>query len=130
MLFGRTLTNAGTIVWTGTGDISLTGGGLLTNQVGALFDAQGDAVMSWCGCLTTPSFTNAGTFRKSAGTGITQIAVPSASSGAIQVQSGTLQVTGDSTNTGSIALSPGTMLEFASNTHFLNSGTTITGSGA
>src|SRR5262249_28656129 len=55
----RTLELAGTTVWTGVGDLNLTGGEI-TNRLGALFDAQSS------GSFNGPArFDNRGTFRKS-----------------------------------------------------------------
>src|SRR5262249_35645333 len=66
---GRTLDNAGTVTWTGTGNLGTGEGAVWNNQAGALFDLQSDvAFINWYGG-TAPQFTNAGTLRKSAGTG-------------------------------------------------------------
>jgi hypothetical protein len=66
----RTLENGGTALWTGAGNIAL-GGAVITNRAGALFQALNNSSLAFGG---GPSrFDNAGTFRKSASTGITTI---------------------------------------------------------
>jgi hypothetical protein len=62
-LSGRTLENAGTVVWTGN-TIQLSGSALITNRAGALFEARNAALFGFGS--GTPRFDNAGTFRKTA----------------------------------------------------------------
>jgi RNA polymerase sigma-70 factor (ECF subfamily) len=61
------LTNAGTINWTDSGRLAVVG--VVHNLAGGVFDAQGDAVVA--GHSFDARFLNAGTFRKSGGTGLT-----------------------------------------------------------
>src|SRR5206468_948217 len=69
----RTLENAGTILWTGTADLSGSAGAVITNRAGALFSVQNSAnFVAFPG--TAPRFDNAGTFRKSGSAGTTVIA--------------------------------------------------------
>jgi hypothetical protein len=62
----RTLDNAGTIVWTGPGQINLNAA-VFTNRPGALFNAQNAGTIQFVG--GSPRIDNAGTFRKSANSG-------------------------------------------------------------
>ena len=66
----RALENAGTVLWTGTGDIDSLFGTVITNRSGALFDVRNNASFTYVGG-TACRFDNAGTFRKEASTGTT-----------------------------------------------------------
>ena len=87
-LKGHRLTNAGTAVYAGS-SIYTTEGALLTNAAGAVFDVQCDGyIHNQAGADS--SFSNAGTLRKSAGTGTATMAIPFSNTGVLDVQSGTL----------------------------------------
>jgi len=108
-LNARTLNNAGTVTWTG-GNLNAYGT-VINNQVGALFDAQSDAVLNRY-CFTVPcpaatTFNNAGTFRKSVGTGTTTVGSLFAfnNSGTVDLQTGTLKINGNYSPGASSALS-------------------------
>ena len=76
------LTNQSTVVHAGTGDLR----GRVTNETGALYDLQSDVG-------TTSAFVNAGTLRKSGGTGISHLSgLLTNSGGRIEVETGTLVV--------------------------------------
>lgn len=90
---GGTLNIAGTATWTGTGDIrGALSGSSINILAGGIFDVQNDVpivVVSGSGY----SINNAGTFRKSIGTGTTSILDWSLNNtGTIDVQSGTLSI--------------------------------------
>ena len=111
---GRTLNNAGTITWSG-GNISSGYGAILNNQAGALFDLQGDS--SWTVYyVPVPVVNNAGTIQKSSGTGISTLQVVMNSSSNLDVQSGTLSLTGGGDSSGAFSVSSGATLNFASGT--------------
>ena len=117
----RTLHNVGTVVWAGTGGIRLGGGATIQND--GLWDVQGNAAVS-----TFPgggTFANAGTFRKSAGTGTTSFAVPFDSPGGIDVQSGTLSLNTGGTASGSITGSPGATMRFGGATYMLTAASSV-----
>src|SRR5204863_3138633 len=64
--------------WDGAGTLEITVGGSFTNASGRLFDAQGDGtIINDIG--GAGSFSNAGTFRKSAGAGTLTIEIGRAS---------------------------------------------------
>jgi hypothetical protein len=92
-LYG-TLTNAGTVVATNTGNLRLwysppTYYGAIYNLAGGLFDIQNDQF--YLNNAYGPEFfNNAGTLRKSAGSGTTQIYVIVNNTGLIETDSGTL----------------------------------------
>ncbi len=95
----QTLSNAAGATWTGTGNIVLGGGATFANLVGATFDAQNDAPFIY-GAGAAPTITNAGTFRKAAGTGTTRIdpSVTFTNTGTVEVRTGTLFLQGPFTN--------------------------------
>lgn len=69
-LVGRRLENAGTVLWTGSGDLYGRDGTVLTNRAGALWEVRNDRSFSWQGEASC-RFDNAGTFRKTEGPGTT-----------------------------------------------------------
>ena len=89
-----TLNNAGTVNWSGTGELRLgwNGGGPLVfnNLAVGVFDAQGDGLMQhWTS--NSPTFNNVGTFRKSGGAGVTELRnVTFNNTGTVEARSGTL----------------------------------------
>ncbi|VTR92440.1 Probable aggregation factor core protein MAFp3, isoform C OS=Cyanothece sp. CCY0110 GN=CY0110_08276 PE=4 SV=1: PKD [Gemmata massiliana] len=99
VLDGRTVDNTGTLTWTGNGALQFTNGAVFNNLAGALFDITGDGSIapSPFGGLV-PAFNNAGTLRKSAGSGPvlfgprTTWSVPLTNSGAIDVRAGNFAV--------------------------------------
>jgi hypothetical protein len=84
----RTLDNAGTVTWSGAGELSMNGG-VITNRPGALFNAQSATTVQFGG--GSPRFDNAGVFRKSASPGtFTFGQVPLTNYGTVDIQSGVL----------------------------------------
>jgi hypothetical protein len=107
----RSFSNAGTATWTDTGNLVLGVGAAVTNQAGAIFDAQNDAAFVYSSGAA-PTVTNAGTFRKSAGTGTTTVGsgITFRNTGTVQVQPGTLYLQGLFTNFADTTLTGGTYL--------------------
>ncbi len=90
----NTLTNAGTVTWTGTGAITLYNNlssynGAIWNLPGAVFDIATDENIN-CACYGYEFFNNQGTLEKTAGTGTTYISVLVTNTGTVEAQSGTL----------------------------------------
>src|SRR5690606_23964281 len=125
---GRTLRigngiNPSTVDWTG-GSINLNAGGTGNAQAGILSTAVGGVLNATSNNLITANnfggvedgssarFDNAGTFRKSAGTGSTLVQVQFNNTGTVQVQSGTVNLSGGGTHTGSFDVSTGATLQF------------------
>ncbi|MDB6125838.1 MAG: hypothetical protein JWQ71_4831 [Pedosphaera sp.] len=108
LLYNATIINQGTVTWTG-GSINV-GSTVISN--GGLWQVAGDLTMSYGGYLT-PSWTNSGTLRKTAGTGTSQISslnFINRPSGLVQVDVGTLQLPSTATNiTGTLRLNGGTL---------------------
>jgi hypothetical protein len=123
----RTLTIAGAMNWTGTGGISGSNAAIINNQLGGVIDAQNNASLTSSG--TASILNNAGLFKKSGGTGSTSVAWAFNNTGSVQVQTGTLSLSGGGTDTGAFDVSAGATLAFAGGTHNLNAGTTMTGTG-
>jgi hypothetical protein len=118
-LSGRILANAGSAAWTG-GSLYATNGSLsgspnlIANLAGATFDVQADTNLVWSGGSLAPIFFNAGTFKKSAGTGTTSFQTFFNNAGTVNVQSGTLYLT-----------TPGAFSNNTSGTVTVGSGSTL-----
>jgi hypothetical protein len=101
------LKNAGTIIHSGTADVGLTNG-IIDNVASGLYDLQGEGSFSRSSINNTQAegiaaIRNAGTFRKSSGSGIALVGTFVSFDnlqGAIEVLSGTLKLTGAGTSTG------------------------------
>ncbi len=126
----RTLTNNGIITWSDTGLLYMANGSTLANQASGLIQNTSDTgLYHYTGA--TPTFTNAGTLRKSTATGVTVISsgIVFSSSGTIDAQSGTIRLDNGGTIAGTLnAASPGT-IQFQGGTFNLNTGVNWTGTG-
>ena len=89
---GATLHIKGTLNHAGTGTLRVGGGAVLSVDVGAALNIQGDADIGFQGSPATLSV--AGTLRKTLGTGLSSIVIPVTNTGTIEVQRGTLELTG------------------------------------
>src|ERR1039458_5373581 len=99
-LYGA-LTNAGTVVVTNTDYVRLwysppASYGAIYNLPGALFDIQNDQFYLWT-AYGTEFFNNAGTLRKSAGSGTTVIDPIINNTGTVDAETGTLSFHGGGT---------------------------------
>ncbi|HUF63049.1 MAG TPA: hypothetical protein VMN36_13310, partial [Verrucomicrobiales bacterium] len=111
---GRVLENRGTVLWSG-GGINLNntnqgGSGKIENALTGVFVMQiesGSISASGFGDLNTPplpSFDNAGTLRKTGGTSESIVAVPFTNTGTVEVETGTLRLTGGGSNAGRVSV--------------------------
>jgi hypothetical protein len=128
---GRTLDNAGTVVLSGNSSIAMFHTAILNNLAGAIFDVRTDIGLS-AGFNNTDSltFNNAGTFRKSAGSGTTAIDhVQFNNTGVVEVESGTLRLAGGGTGSGSFAVSAGATLSFVNSAYSLTDASSVSGAG-
>jgi hypothetical protein len=123
----RMLSNAGTITWTGTGAILPERGSIINNLAGATFDAQTDSYITAAG--PAGSFTNSGTFRKSAGTGTLSVQVLFRNTGLVDVRSGMFGLSGSGSSDGSFSTTEATAVVFPSNQYTLSDGAAATGAG-
>ena len=99
----RTLSNAGTAIWNGTGDLFLSTGAVINNS--GSFTVQNDQRFAYNGGAA-PSIINSGTFTKAGTTGTTSTtgAVLTTNSGLIDLQTGILSVSGNYTPASSAVL--------------------------
>jgi hypothetical protein len=118
-LVNGSLTNAGTVIYGGSGNLGWTGS-TINNLAGALFDMQGDGTV-FHSSGPPAVFHNGGVLRKSAGTGTSQFStVALNNSGIVEVQTGTIQFGGGGTFGGQFNIIAGAALN-------LSGGGTITG---
>jgi hypothetical protein len=127
------LNNAGTIVQTNNGSLNIPFGSTVNNLTSGLFNLQADGgITASGGGGITPSLNNFGTFRKSSGIGVSQIApLFNVLGGTVDVQNGTLALTGGGTSSnGTFTVSAGATLDLigASQTPVFSGA--FTGSGA
>jgi len=127
-LDARRLENAGQAVWTGAGDILVSNGGIFTNQPVAVFDIQSDVRIRQ-GSGVRGQFNNAGSLRKSAGTQTTAVEVNLDNTGTVDVQTGTLGLLADGTDSGAFSVAAGATLGFDGGAPTLTVGSMITASG-
>ncbi len=121
----RTLTNQGAATWTDTGQIVTRDGAVIDNQ--GSFDVQNNSTVGLNGGSAT--FRNSGTFRKSAGNGVTTIFPAFDSSGPVTIDRGVLKLVGGGTGTGTFSIARLGILEVASRDYILDDGAKVTGEG-
>src|ERR1017187_8154538 len=98
------LTNAGSVVWTGSGQLVMLYRpdygyyGMVYNQPGGLFDIQTDALLE--NYNGNEAFNNAGTLRKSAGSSISYFSPQLNNTGLVEADAGTLAIGNGFTPTG------------------------------
>ncbi|WYM00653.1 MAG: Calx-beta domain-containing protein [Gloeotrichia echinulata CP02] len=125
-LGSRTIENQGTTTWTG-GDIYLYNSAVWNNTDTGVFDIQSDRYFyHWYG--NQPKLNNAGTLKKTAGTGTTYISTQFNNTGTVQVSSGTLNLQGGGTSSGIFKADTGGTLLFSGGNYNFTGGS-LTGSG-
>ena len=101
----RTLNNAGTATWTGN-EFLMLNGSIFNNLSGAIWNHQADTQIAFDGG-TTPTFSNTGTFEKTAGTASNGGGVGSSivfnNTGTVEANSGTLFIDDAGTCSGTCA---------------------------
>ncbi len=125
----KTVNNAGTATWT-SGQISTGNGAIFNNLAAATFNNAFDGIFAYDQGGILSVFNNAGTFAKTAGSGATTFSSTFNNTGTVNVQSGTLSLSGGGTQSGAFNLSPGTALNFSGGTHILNTGAVVSGPAA
>lgn len=124
---GRTIENFGTILWS-AGNLRGGEGGQILNRAGGVFNIQTGGILGYTGLGSMPTFSNEGTFRKSAGPTTTVSSLAFSSTGLVDVLSGGLAFTsGVSSTGGTFNAVSGTTLTFSGGQGF--TGATFTGSG-
>ena len=136
-LSAGTLSNAGTVNWTGTGNLGLENGPTIHNLAGGIFNDACDAGGHYIGVGGGGVFTNDGTYNKSSATG--GITYPERvlfnNNAQVNINSGVLNLL-DGANAGTMNTAAGATLSFdttngTSSTGFytLNAGSTFSGAG-
>ncbi|MBI5107576.1 MAG: hypothetical protein HZA62_02410 [Rhodocyclales bacterium] len=147
---GGTLNNAGTIAWTGAGNLLLNNAAQINNS--GLFSIQTDGDIQYT-AGGVPSFNNSGTLQKTASAGQTIIGLTNpmainSSAATLDIQTGSLNLngavsfTGANTlngnisisgsgggNNGSFILGAGTVLDYVGGSHNFGGATSYTGAG-
>jgi hypothetical protein len=118
----RTLSNAGTATWAGTGDFSFGGPATFSNS-GSL-TIQNDQALGGRGVVN-----NSGTWAKAAGAGTTSVSAAFNNNGTVTLAAGTLQLNGGGTSTGAFDVAAGSSLTFGYPGYTLAAGTTFPGAG-
>jgi hypothetical protein len=100
----------GNTTWTGVGNLVSLNGALIDNRAGALFEVQTDAGFTYGGNGAALVFNNAGTLRKSAGTGVTIFDGSFTNVGSLEANSGVLSFMGGTVNSsGTVVLNGGSL---------------------
>ncbi|PYJ82211.1 MAG: hypothetical protein DME22_19195, partial [Verrucomicrobia bacterium] len=123
----RTLNNSGTMSLSGA-EVRSGNGAVWNNQSSGLADFQDDLLFynAFGGAVV---FNNAGTVRKSGGTATTTIGMTFNNDGALNVQSGTMSLSGGGDSHGAFNAAAGSTLNFSSGTMTLESNSTLTAAG-
>src|ERR1022692_1016439 len=130
LIVSNVINNSGLIVLTGppSAGITFSGGATINNSIGGTFDDRTDGPIAGI----TGVFNNAGTFRKSSGTGVSSLGSqngnPFNNIGLLDIQSGSVNLF-MGTNTGQFNTTTGSTLAFAGDVDILNSGTSFSGGG-
>src|ERR1039458_9566196 len=126
------LTNSGSVVWSGSGQLDLLYQpssfyyGAIYNLAGGLFDIQTDARLYYAS--GNEVFDNAGTLRKSAGGGITYFYPQLNNTGMVDVESGTLAFEKGGSVGGQFTSASGAGINLASG-NFVQAGSPVFGGG-
>jgi hypothetical protein len=122
----RTISSAGTTNWT-AGNIN-SGSNAVFNNSGAFVESF-DGAFSYNLGLGVSTFNNTGSFTKSAGPGTASFTSVFNNSGTVQVNSGTLLLSGGGTASGSFNLGANTTLDLAAPGYAMSAGSSVTGQG-
>ncbi|MBI5383845.1 MAG: hypothetical protein HZA90_04070 [Verrucomicrobia bacterium] len=119
-------TNSGTVLWTGTGALSLMGTPIVSDGT---WDLQTDASLLWWWGDASTWFRNHGVVRKTAGTGTNTIGLPFHNHGTMEVQSGTVLFNGGGNGTGLFQAQTNATVDFGSRGYTDAGGLRLTGAG-
>ncbi len=123
---GGTLNNDGTGLWTDNGQIQFSGAnGVFNNRAGATFEARNNATITGNGIVI-----NSGSYLKTAA-GVSLISSAKFNNlNSVQIQAGTLQLTGGGTNNGAnFNASAGATNDFNAGTYYFSGGNAMSGVG-
>ena len=129
-LSGRRLRNNGLVVLSASSNnFRLGSGAMIENRTGGLFDLQNNGTFLDVGGGFGSFVNNAGaTLRKSVGTGTSVFNLPLTNNGAVEVQTGTLALSGGGASAGSFNVTTGALLNITNN-YDLTNGASFTGPG-
>src|ERR1035437_1817736 len=133
VLAGTTINNSGTATWSGTGNLRVRYGSVLSNS--GTFTVQNDAqVINYDSGGPPPVFINSGTFIKTNGTNTTFTSplggMAFNNNGTLSVQSGLVALGGGGTGSnGTFSAAAGSRIELTSGSFFLNGNTSFGGAG-
>jgi uncharacterized repeat protein (TIGR01451 family) len=125
----RTIANSGTTTWSGTGSINSGLSAVFNNLSGGTFAIQNDASLFYNLGGTQTVLNNSASVVKSIGTGTTAVGWVVNNNGTIDVQTGTLKLSGGGTSSGTYNAGSGATLNFGGGTHTLSAASSITGAG-
>jgi hypothetical protein len=118
------LINAGTLTWGGSGQNLYLSGGVLTNLASGTITISADVSVGGGGAIG-----NAGVLSKIGTTGATTLNVTFVNSGDVQAQSGTLDLNGGGSASGTFEVSADATLQFANKNYTLGAASSVTGAG-
>jgi hypothetical protein len=132
-LSGRTLNNAGTATWSGTGGLSAGNGAVWNNLPGSTFLITSDRTFT-VSSFAEVLFNNAGVIRKTASSDVTEIDLAVNNTGLVDVQTGTLVLGGGGVSSGAFTVGAPATLGFGAGpglqaTTTLTLGSSVTGAG-
>jgi hypothetical protein len=123
-----------TFVIAGAATLNDANNALTLRQSAALQVQGGGSLDILAGSVSTDNsavtFSNAGTLSVDAGSTTSSITAPFTNSGSVKLNSGTLNVVGGGSQTGSFAVASGTTLDFAGGTFTMASGSSVAGAGS
>ncbi len=128
------LTNAGTVTWTGTGNLEVDYAsannqfGLIQNLAGGLWDIQ-NSTRVYNSAPNEAYFQNAGTVQKSADPGTTTISIPFYNAGSVAALQGTLLFNGGGFIGSAFSAASGATINFNAGAFTYNRPPAITGAG-
>jgi len=126
-LAGRAVINRGSGRWSGpAGSLTLANGATITNQAGASFDLDLDAIVA--ASTGSSTFVNEGLFRKTGGHGVSAFTTAFSNRGSMQVNTGTLSLNGGGDHIGTIQIGAGARLNLGG-THAFSTESTVSGPG-
>ena len=124
---GRTVTNNGSMTFSGSGSLRLTNGAVLENSAAARIIQLADANLAYVAPGGT--FSNAGLLQKNS-SGTIEIETQLTNTGSINVAAGILEIVGNSTHSATtLKVAGGSTLNFTTGTHSFD-GVTIDSSGS
>ncbi len=121
----RALINQGTARWSGGGGLTFADDAVFSNS--GTLELHSDVTLARNS--GGPLFANSGLLRKLTSGGTTTLGVQLDNSGAVEVQTGTLQLIHGSTSSGSLTLAAGAALEFIGGEHTFTSSSSLTCAG-